>query len=1163
MFVVPDTREEPIPIRRAEGGGPPEPAAGIGETAAMQPAGALAGIVVYCSAGHGFGANAAETAWVPERPLVYAVNEDLGNIDQLNYFAESAWKAGATVVPFRPVGYQTNEVVLDNVDTNLTAAGQVSFGGTWANTAQTSFYYGAAGAVGYRYAMVSPTGTAAWAVYRPNLPAAGYYPVYTWVRSGSDRANQLYRIYHSGGVTDVRVDHTQVGLGWVWLGNFHFNAGTNGSVNLSNHDPAGTTNDVVIADAIRFGNGMGSTVRGSAGLSGFESELESSRFWTIKSMGVGFAASLYDLAGYDDREDNIGQPARMAVNMCRTNGWPRWRRLYVGFHSNAGSGTARGVWALGDSRLQTNAAYAAFYQGQTNLGMRMARRVQTNLLAGVAAGRIPSWTATFRATTYNTNYGEIYNSYNTTNVFMLMDTTILEVAFHDNADDTTVLKTPAGREWLARAAVQGIVDHLAGFYADSTVPAAYAPDAPATVQALQTASGAVTVAWTLAATNAASGDAPTGFRIYSSGDGKGFGNPVAVPGGGARSQVITDMAAGTTLFFRVCATNAGGESGDSPVAGVRIAAGGMRADVLVVDGFTRNDSTLAPTRHFTNGLDGQVTLVRPRMINNRDVVREHGLALAAAGRSFDSMDAGNVTAAILTNYSKVVWALGEESTEDETFSSAEQAAVSNYLALGGRLLVSGAEIGWDLGRTNSSAADRAFFSNSLHAAYAFDSGSNRFVTGTATGFLAGESLAFNYTNLLAEVYAAEWPDVLGATPGAVTAAVYGASASGANGAILQYAGPSGRTIVMGFPFESITNAATRATVMAAAMDYLDAGGGLPPGVEILTAGQTVAAGTASIEIAGTNNAAVVGTMHWTNNLGGAGTFAAAAAWTTTVALASGTNVITVTGTNAAGTAASDSVQIIRAFSPAATTALIDEPFDAAPTAPEHWAFTGIVENYATATNSGRAVPSVKFDSDGDSAVTPVFSGGTNVQFWLRANPTAGTVATGVFTVVQSIGGSWSPVYAVTNPVKTGQIYATPISSAATQLRFTWTKVYGNLAFDDVIVNGMWLAEADSDGDGSGDFTEFIAGTDPRTGDSVLAMTSLAAVPADASRLVFVWPSAAGRVYSLWRATNAAGNYTQHVGGIAASSPTNSYTNPAPAAPGTYFYGLGVAWPGAP
>ena len=60
--------------------------------------------------------------------------EDMGNLDQLNFFVNYCFNAGATVVPYRPVGYQTNEVVLDNDDL------EVTFSGTWNNSSATISY---------------------------------------------------------------------------------------------------------------------------------------------------------------------------------------------------------------------------------------------------------------------------------------------------------------------------------------------------------------------------------------------------------------------------------------------------------------------------------------------------------------------------------------------------------------------------------------------------------------------------------------------------------------------------------------------------------------------------------------------------------------------------------------------------------------------------------------------------------------------------------------------------------------------------------------------------------------------------------------------------------------------------------------------------------------
>ena len=63
-------------------------------------------------------------------------------------FAAYCFNAGATVVAFRPIGHQTNEVVLDNVSP------AVRFSGAWINGSATSGYFGHAGEVGYRYVAI-------------------------------------------------------------------------------------------------------------------------------------------------------------------------------------------------------------------------------------------------------------------------------------------------------------------------------------------------------------------------------------------------------------------------------------------------------------------------------------------------------------------------------------------------------------------------------------------------------------------------------------------------------------------------------------------------------------------------------------------------------------------------------------------------------------------------------------------------------------------------------------------------------------------------------------------------------------------------------------------------------------------------------------------------
>ncbi len=150
----------------------------------------------------------------------------------------------------------------------------------------------------YRFASCGASETAT-ATYTPNIPVAGYYPVYCWTHYGPDRGDQLYRIRHTGGESQVRIPHHMVGNGWIYLGEYYFNAGSssaNGSVNHQQSGEAPATGTVVIADAIGFGNGMG-TVDQGGGVSGYPREDENMRYWIKANLGQGQSSTLYDGSG--------------------------------------------------------------------------------------------------------------------------------------------------------------------------------------------------------------------------------------------------------------------------------------------------------------------------------------------------------------------------------------------------------------------------------------------------------------------------------------------------------------------------------------------------------------------------------------------------------------------------------------------------------------------------------------------------------------------------------------------------------------------------------------------------------------------------------------------------------------------------------------------------
>ncbi|HPB30677.1 MAG TPA: hypothetical protein PLB62_04425, partial [Candidatus Sumerlaeota bacterium] len=386
------------------------PASGPVIQARRQPRGALSGVLVFTSPGHGWVATSSG-GWYTARPFLNGMVEDYGNIDQINFFVNYCFNAGATVIPMRPVGFQTNEVVMDNTSPGVT------WSGPWENSVATSNYYGRTGDLPYRFVAISAEETAV-ARYTPNIPQTGYYPVYTWILPSANRVNQLYRIVTCGMASEVRVNHRRVGQGWVWLGNYYFEAGTGGYVEISNQSDE--SSGYAVADAIRFGNGMGNINRG-AGVSSQPRELEASRYWVQNTIDneVGGDKSRYDLDGYSDNDDNVGTPPRMAAYMNRSEEGTFWERIYIGFHTNCCS--KRGAMGLYNS-VDAPA-------GQIDFASAVVNEVNNDMEALDNGIGFPFDWLNNSIDLYSSNYGEIRGA----SLNHEMCGTIIEVAFHDVA----------------------------------------------------------------------------------------------------------------------------------------------------------------------------------------------------------------------------------------------------------------------------------------------------------------------------------------------------------------------------------------------------------------------------------------------------------------------------------------------------------------------------------------------------------------------------------------------------------------------------------------------------------------------------------------------------------------------------------------------------------
>ena len=238
-----------------------------------------------------------------------------------------------------------------------------------------------------------------------------------------------------------------------------------------------------------------------------------------------------------------------------------------------------------------------------------------------------------------------------------------------------------------------------------------------------------------------------------------------------------------------------GPGGRSDFSDVRVARSGSGAKVLLVDGNDRWD-----TQDAENPLlQGHDFLARA--------------AEALPGVRLDSIDNDALVSGLAdpADYDAIVWLLGEESTEDQTFDPEEQALVADYVAGGGALVVSGSEVGWDLVEKGD-AADRAFARDVLGGEYLGDDAGTWMVEPAEASFASLDVGMF----LLPGYLVASYPDALAPGPSARVALSFGSPDAPA-AAIRREDRP---VLWLGFPAEALDDAADRQAVLMGALRAL-------------------------------------------------------------------------------------------------------------------------------------------------------------------------------------------------------------------------------------------------------------------------------------------------------------------------------------------------------
>ena len=262
-----------------------------------------------------------------------------------------------------------------------------------------------------------------------------------------------------------------------------------------------------------------------------------------------------------------------------------------------------------------------------------------------------------------------------------------------------------------------------------------------------------------------------------------------------------------------------------------------------------------------------------------------------------------------------------------------------------------------------------------------------------------------------------------------------------------------------------------------------------PVLDITTTNTTVSYDVTTRAIAGTNNLHVVGTMTWSNALtGNGGTLSASSSWQVSgILLGVGANLVTVWGTNASGTLASDSVIITRG---AATVPAAE--------------FT------ATPTNGGAPLAVTFIDTS---------AGGITNRFWsfgdgASTNTSAAQVMhTYRFPGTNTVRLIVSGPYGFSTNTQDDLIIAVSLSTLGDGIPDWWRAQH--FGGSGTTTNAASCATCDPDIDGADNYGEYIADTDPTNALSCFRIESLI----QSCGVAVLFLSSPNRTYTLYARTN--------------------------------------------
>lgn len=548
--------------------------------------------------------------WEWQRARIFQTVEDLYTQSYvLPFLVPMLENAGASIFLPRERDFQKNEYISDN---NVAGSGYAEFetDEQW----QDSNIKGFANPKEYYLSGENPftmgsarviksikRGKESIATWSPNITESGNYAIYISYQSLSNSTKSAkYKVVHSAGETIYTVNQNMGGGTWIYLGTFHFTTNKNARYRVELTNLTGNKNEIVSADGVKFGGGMGNIAR-EPSQEGYELNRKSSSTEPIQKFATPFktnpvisnyprftegARYWLQWAGFNDtiytpnnnaNDYNDDYMSRSKwVNVLsggsfknpKENGYNIPLDLAFAFHSDAGT-------TLNDSIIGTLGIYTRYSNGSDKFpdgSFRFHNRyltdlIQTQIVDDIKSLYEPIWQ---RRGIWDKSYSESRTP--------KVPTMLLELLSHQNFADMRYGLDPQFRFDVSRAIYKGMLKFLSQ---QSGLPYVVQP-LPVKSFSSSMEGIIVTLNWIEQTDSLEPTANATKYIVYTRIDGAGFNNGIVSD----TPYYEVNIEKGKIYSFKITAINEGGESFPSEILSV-YKAPNEKGTVLIINGFDR------------------------------------------------------------------------------------------------------------------------------------------------------------------------------------------------------------------------------------------------------------------------------------------------------------------------------------------------------------------------------------------------------------------------------------------------------------------------------------------------------------------------------------------------------------------------------------------------